>query len=84
MSPGDWPSGPCVGLCVSLDPGSGLLCSSRKHQETPSGASSPSLSSAATTDTEAPGGEEQETSVLGSVAEGPEEVALQQEEVTSR
>ncbi|EMP31226.1 Pre-mRNA-processing factor 40 like protein B [Chelonia mydas] len=54
-----------------------------KHQETPSGASSPSLSSAATTDTEAPGGEEQETSVLGSVAEGPEEVALQQEEVTS-
>ncbi|XP_029769311.1 pre-mRNA-processing factor 40 homolog B isoform X2 [Terrapene carolina triunguis] len=70
-------------LCVSLDPGSGLLCSSRKQQETPSAASSPSLSSAATTDTEAAGGEEQETPALGSLAEGPEEAALQQEEVTS-
>nr|XP_025044474.1 pre-mRNA-processing factor 40 homolog B [Pelodiscus sinensis] len=53
-----------------------------KQQETPSAASSPSLSSSASTDTEAPGGEEH-TPVLGATMEGLEEVALQQEEVTS-
>ncbi|XP_067385605.1 pre-mRNA-processing factor 40 homolog B isoform X9 [Emydura macquarii macquarii] len=54
-----------------------------KQQETPSAASSPSPSSAATTDTEATAGEGPETPMLASAAEGPEEAALQQEEVTS-
>lgn len=57
---------------------------SRKQQETPSAASSPSLSSAATTDTEATAADEQEPLALGAVAETPEEVMPLQEDVAGR
>ncbi|XP_074835620.1 pre-mRNA-processing factor 40 homolog B isoform X2 [Carettochelys insculpta] len=55
-----------------------------KQPETPSAPSSPSPSSAASeADPDVPGGEEQETPVLGDAAEGPEEVARQPEDLAS-
>uniref|UniRef100_A0A7M4E0W1 Pre-mRNA-processing factor 40 homolog A n=1 Tax=Crocodylus porosus TaxID=8502 RepID=A0A7M4E0W1_CROPO len=61
-----------------------LIPPSRKQQETPSATSSPSLSSAATTDTEATAVDEQEPLALGAVAETPEEVMPLQEDVAGR